>query len=88
MAGRASSKIYYPVSSSNSDPHTAYAGADWGGCQESRRSTTGILIKINGSPMYLTNKRQSLVTLSSAEAEYVARSQFAKQLINLGCLVI
>ena len=51
-----------------------------------RRSTTGILIKINSAPVYWTSKRQSLVTLSSAEAEYVALSQCGKQIINLRSL--
>ena len=83
IAGTADKKIFYPRSTGASEPLMAYADADWAGCHDTRRSTTGILIKINNAPVYWASKRQSLVTLSSAEAEYVSLSQCGKQIINL-----
>lgn len=83
VSGTVDKKIFYPRSNVNSEPLMAYTDADWAGCNDTRRSTTGILIKINSAPVYWTSKRQSLVMLSSAEAEYVSLSQCAKQIVNL-----
>jgi len=56
----------------------AAVDANWGGDQETRRSTTGYLIAINGSPIYWKSCRQTVLALSSAESEYVALSSCAK----------
>lgn len=63
------------------DPHSldAAVDVDWGGCKETRRSTTGFLIDVNGSLVFWRRKRQSVITFSSAEAEYVALSSFAEE---------
>lgn len=88
IAGTADKTIFYPKNPKNSEPLTAYADADWGGCRETRRSTTGIIIKINSAPIYWASKRQSLVTLSTSEAEYVALSTCAKQIVWLRHLFV
>nr|QCC62382.1 RNase H [Digenea simplex] len=80
LSGTASKSIIFASGSINSQPLTAYADADWAGCHETRRSTTGIVIKVNIAPIYWTSKRQSIITLSSAEAEYIALSTCAKQI--------
>lgn len=51
-----------------------YADADWGGCKDSARSTTGFLITINGSIVDWGSQRQKTVALSSCEAEFMAIS--------------
>lgn len=53
--------------------------ADWGGDMETRRSTSGFIIAVNGALIYWRSKRQSLVTLSSGEAEYVALSSCSRE---------
>lgn len=65
---------------SNSAPLEAYSDSDWAGCHETRRSTTGMVIKVNNAPVYWSSKRQSTVALSSSEAEYIALSSCAKQI--------
>ena len=80
VSGSASTSIFYSNNPSNCKPLTAYCDSDWGGCQDTRRSTTGIIIKRNKAPVYWTSKRQSLVTLSSTEAEYVAISSCGKEI--------
>lgn len=80
VAGTIDLQIFFPSSSTSSHPLTGYADADWAGCHETRRSTTGVVISVNSAPIYWASKRQSLVTLSSGEAEYVALSAAGKQL--------
>jgi len=51
---------------------TSFADADWAGCKESRRSTTGSVIQIGESIVDWSCKKQKTVALSSCEAEYMA----------------
>lgn len=76
----ANKSILFPNSSISKDPLTAYSDSDWAGCHETRRSTTGIVIKVNGAPIFWTSKRQTMVTVSSAEAEYIAISSCGKHI--------
>ena len=56
-----------------------YADADWGGCQDTRRSTTGYLFKTFGGLTSWRARRQPTVSLSTAEAEYMSSADAAKQ---------
>jgi hypothetical protein len=56
-----------------------YADADWGGCLDTRRSTTGYLFKIYGGPVAWKSRRQPTTALSTAEAEFMASSDAARQ---------
>lgn len=49
-----------------------YADANWGGCRDTGRSTTGTIITLGGSIVDWTSKRQTTVALSSCEAEYMS----------------
>lgn len=67
---------------------TAYADADWAGDIDERKSTTGYVIMIGGCPVSWVSKKQSTISLSSAEAEYMAISstvqeiKWIRQLLN------
>lgn len=54
--------------------------ADWAGYQENGHSTTGIVIQMLGSDVYWKSKRQSVVSLSSSEGEYVALSTTVREI--------
>jgi hypothetical protein len=60
---------------------TAYADADWSGDSEDRKSNTGFIFKYLGAPVAWTSHKQSMVTLSSTEAEYVALSEASQESI-------
>jgi hypothetical protein len=58
---------------------TGYVDADWAGNVTDRKSTTGYVFTYRGSPISWASKRQQCVALSTAEAEYVAASEAAKE---------
>lgn len=57
-----------------------YSDADWES-GEDRRSTTGYVIKIHGNIVSWALKKQTCVSLSSTEAEYVALATAATKLL-------
>jgi len=58
---------------------TAYTDADYAGCTDTRRSTTGYIICIDGTPIAWRSTRQKNISTSTAESEYCAASDTAKQ---------
>lgn len=63
-----------------------YCDADWGGDQRDRKSTSGYLFTFANCLVMWCSKKQSSVSLSSTEAEYVSMSMAASEacwLVNL-----
>lgn len=67
------------VTSSPSTSMIAYSDADWGGCPDTRRLTSGYCVFLGGSLISWSSKRQTTVSRSSAEAEYRAVANAAAE---------
>lgn len=66
----------------------AYCDSDWGGDFGTRRSTTGLIIKIGSTPIAWNSKLQRTVALSSCEAEYMALKDLVKELLFIQNLIL
>lgn len=62
---------------------TTYSDADHGGNPDNGHSTTGWVVKVGSGPIAWSSKLQSLVTLSTTEAEFVAAVTAGQQIIWL-----
>ena len=60
-----------------------YCDSDWAGDVDSRKSTTGYVLMLNGGAVAWKSKRQPLVAMSTAEAEYIAASLMVQELIYM-----
>jgi hypothetical protein len=65
-----------------------YTDADWAGCPDTHRSTSGYAVFLGDNLVYWSAKRQTVVSWSSAEAEYcvvangVAEVTWQRQLLH------
>ncbi|KAH9318746.1 hypothetical protein KI387_020515, partial [Taxus chinensis] len=83
LQGTAKHGIRFNGSSKKSLQLTGYCDADWAGDVDSKRSTSGFYFILGGGAVSWASKKQRSVSLSSAEAEYIAACQVAKKLIWL-----
>jgi hypothetical protein len=75
------------LNSSSPTSLTVYSDADWAGCPDTRRSTSGFCVYLGDNLVSWSSKRQVTVSRSSAEAEYravahaVAEAVWIRQLL-------
>ena len=60
-----------------------FADADWAGCTESRKSTSGEFFQIGNCAVSWRSKKQSVVALSSCEAEYISLCSATQEVVWL-----
>ena len=77
--------ILYDAKSETSpdSPIVGYCDSDWAGCNESRKSTEAYVFLLTGGAISWRSKKQSIVALSSCEAEYISACTAAKEAIWL-----
>lgn len=75
--------ILFPIERRNVDRGSlelvGFTDSDHGGDYVERKSTSGYIFMLNGSPISWCSKKQLVVALSSCEAEYIARTYAACQ---------
>lgn len=62
--------------------------SNWGGDVDDQKSQTGVVSKMNGCAVSWKSQKQSVVSLSSAEAEYMAAGEGAKEALWLRQLLM
>jgi hypothetical protein len=72
---------YYLSYGAKQDGIIAFADADWGSDQITRRSTSGHLVMLAGAAVSWSSRAQKTIALSSTEAEYMSLSDTCQQLI-------
>lgn len=60
-----------------------WADANWGGCLDTRRSTTGYVFKTYGGLVAWKSRRQPTVALSTTQAELLASTEAGKEAVWL-----
>lgn len=65
-----------------------YSDSDWCGDRVDRRSTSGYVFMLNGVAICWSSKKQPVTALSSCEAEYIAGTYAACQLVWLESLCL
>lgn len=74
----------------NIDTHQqliAFSDANHGECRIDGKSNSGIICFVNGGPIIWSSRKQTLVALSTCEAEYYAITETAKEVIWLNKLL-
>lgn len=66
---------------------SAYCDSDWAGCQDTRRSTTGLFTILGSNLISWSAKRQATVSRSSTEAEYRALASTAQEITWISLLL-
>ena len=57
------------------DQIDVYCDSDWAACTRTRRSASGITLKVGGNTLGTWSKMQATLALSNGEAEFVALHQ-------------
>ncbi|GJV98583.1 hypothetical protein Tco_1553835 [Tanacetum coccineum] len=81
LKGSLNRGLWYPKDSSIA--LTAYADADHAGCQDTRRSTSGIMQLLGDRLVSWSSKRQKSAAISSTKAKYIALSGCCAQVFWL-----
>jgi hypothetical protein len=76
-------KLTYRPDPNSPDLFTAFCDADHGGCADTGRSTSGWLVKMGTGAISWMSKLQSIVALSTTEAEYVAACSAGQEILWL-----
>jgi len=85
LKGTASHGIF--LSAATGITAEGYLDSDWGRDEIDRKSTSGYIFLLGGSPIIWASKKQATVALSSTEAEYLALTQGTKEALHIRTLL-
>ena len=83
MRGTKDAKLCYQPDPECSEAFVTYADADYGGDSDSRRSTSGLVVKMGTGAISWASKLQQVVTLSTTEAEYISATSAGQEILWL-----
>ena len=75
LTGTLSIGIYYNEDAEDGEELAAYVDADHAGDQDKGYSTTGVVLYLAGGPVDWRSTKQTVMAISTVEAEYVALSK-------------
>lgn len=73
-------KLTFGPDKSMNDLFVTFSDSDLGSNKDNGRSTTGYMVKLGSGAVCWSSKLQSIVTLSSTEAEYIAATTAGKEI--------
>ncbi|KAL0695345.1 hypothetical protein Bca4012_062525 [Brassica carinata] len=79
IKGTESLGVYY--SKNSNENLVGYCDADWAGCDDYRKSTSGGCFFLENNLISWLSKKQNSISLSTAEAEYIAMGSCCSQLL-------
>ncbi|KAL8135932.1 hypothetical protein AgCh_010520 [Apium graveolens] len=79
LSGTINLGLFYPITSTFD--LVGYSDADYAGCQTDRNSTSGVCTYLGQSLVSWQSKKQTSVTLSTAEGEYLAAGSCCSQIL-------
>ena len=68
-------------SKDTNDVLTGYSDTNWAGNADDRKSTSGGYFYVGNNPVFWMSKKQNSISLSIAEAEYIAAGSCCTQLL-------
>ena len=74
-------KYTAPKNKSDKIKIEAFVDSDWGGCPDTRRSTSGYIIQVCGGPVAWRSKLMQTMALSSCEAEFMSLTEVCRELM-------
>ena len=80
LAGTSDYRLTFSGSSSINQL-AIYTDSDYAACPDTRKSVSGYVITLNGGAVDWRSKKQSTVTLSTTEAEYVAAAAATREVL-------
>ena len=83
LHGTKGAKLCYQPDSSCSEAFVTFADADYAGDVDSRRSTSGMVVKMGSGAISWASRLQPVVTLSTTEAEYISATAAAQEILWL-----
>ena len=73
--------VYGPTADKSQEPFLTYSDADHGGNTDNGKSTGGYLVKLGTGAISWSSKLQSMVALSTTEAEYISAVEASKEIL-------
>uniref|UniRef100_W4VRQ4 Putative retrovirus-related pol polyprotein from transposon tnt n=1 Tax=Corethrella appendiculata TaxID=1370023 RepID=W4VRQ4_9DIPT len=81
LRGTSSYNLTYNRGSNSASEVVAYCDADWASDLDDRKSTSGFVLLAQGGAISWRSNKQSTVSLSSCEAEYMALSNLVQEVV-------